>query len=253
MPRRRAAALRSGRPPGADRRPSAERVAKAVLRRAAGAEVAGHPGRSPDRPCRGRGRIAAAGRRACAPYRATTSPEAADRVGEILSGDVVVHGDHLAVPHDRARAPVAGVEIGRGQRAPVLVARPIDAEAVDGVADELRRAGLRIERLQRADADIVIVVDAALLRVALAGILGLVGDRIAPGCIERVEQRHAGQEHADRAGGAARPRRKLGFKRQSDLHRLLRGWNSDCGRSGRRRPSGGSGRCRSDRPAGRSR
>ena len=67
----------------------------------------------------------------------------------------------------------------------------------------------------------MIVVDAALLRVALAGILGLVGDRIAAGRIERVEQRHAGQEHADRAGSAARPRRKLRVKRQRDLHRLL--------------------------------
>ena len=44
--------------------------------------------------------------------------EAADGVGEIQRGDVVVHGDLLAVPRDLAGAPVAGVEIGRGSVRP---------------------------------------------------------------------------------------------------------------------------------------
>ncbi len=66
---------------------------------------------------------------------------------------------------------------------PVLVARPVNSETVDGVADELRRAGGRIELLQGAIADVVIMVDAARLRVALAGVLGLVSDRVAAGLI----------------------------------------------------------------------
>jgi hypothetical protein len=68
-------------------------------------------------------------------------PEAAEQVGELLRDDVVIDLLHLAIPLHLGGAAMAGIEILVREHVALAVALDVDAESVEGVAEEDRGVG----------------------------------------------------------------------------------------------------------------
>ena len=113
----------------------------------------------------------------------------------------MVQVDGLAVPDEGVGMPVAGVEVGVGEHLAGLAAVAVQPEAVEGVADERGVAGAGVVE---AGGEAVVVVLAGALGMALAAVEDFVGDGVAAGGVEGVEDGAAAEQHADGAPGKQR-------------------------------------------------
>jgi hypothetical protein len=97
---------------------------------------------------------------------------------------------------------MACVEISVGQEVPIGIAFDVDPEPIHGIADQCRAIWCRII-IQDARGDLVMVIDVAGSRVALAAVKHLVSARVATLSVQRIEEIDTVVQDPDGASGKA--------------------------------------------------
>lgn len=132
---------------------------------------------------------------------------------------VVIHDFRMPVPHDCMGMAVALIEIGRGKLPASFVKEAKNSEAIQCITHQAGMA-VCLALVDRAGAEVVVVVYSAHLRMALAMVLHFVGRRIIAGRIYGTEENDPRREKANRSGRTGGPAAELRFGRELYPHML---------------------------------